>query len=206
MAVFNKNSTPLYKVTILPKAQSLGHTALIPEKDELSQSKLKLEAAIEVALGGKAAEEVFLGKDLITTGCSSDLSNATRVAYQYVRAMAMKEDVSILSGKKSTFSDEQNFTLDVETNNMLLGSYGKVKRIMKEHEPQIHRIVEELIKKETLTASEFTALLEGKPLPDTSGDGDRRKKDLQQPETKAKEGDSKPNTLGVPGTGKITGV
>ena len=206
MAVLNKNSTPLYKVTILPKAQSLGHTALIPEKDELSQSKLKLEAAIEVALGGKAAEEVFLGKDLITTGCSSDLSNATRVAYQYVRAMGMKEEVSILSGKKSTFSEDQNFALDVETNNMLLGSYGKVKRIMKEHEPQIHRIVEELIKKETLTASEFTALLEGRSVSEAAGGSTHRKKGQQQPETQTKENASKPTTLGVPGTGKITGV
>ena len=46
---------------------------MVPEKDMLTQTKKNIEAAIDVALGGRAAEELFLGEDLVTTGCSSDL-------------------------------------------------------------------------------------------------------------------------------------
>ena len=166
MAVLNKNSVPLYKVTVLPKAHSLGHTALIPEKDEMSRTKKQMIASIEVALGGKVAEEVFLGKEKVTTGCSSDLQNATRVAYAYVRSMGMNEDVSVLSGNKKSFSDELNYTLDKEANKLLQDSYSRVRNIMEANTDAIHRIVKELIEKETLSAEEFKVILEKKPTDD----------------------------------------
>jgi len=159
MSVLNKNSTPLYKVTILPKAHSLGHTAFIPEKDELSHTKKQLLARIEVALGGKAAEEIFLGEGKVTTGCSSDLDSATRVAYFYVRNMGMTEDLSVLSGNKGTFSDDHNYALDVEANRLIQESYKRVKTIMLENQEAIHRISKRLIEKETLGAEEFKELL-----------------------------------------------
>lgn len=165
MAVLNKNSMPLYKVTVLPKAHSLGHTAMIPEKDELSHTKKQLIASIEVALGGKVAEEVFLGPDRVTTGCSSDLQNATSVAYTYVRGMGMSEDVSVLSGQKKSFSDDLNYKVDTEANKLLNESYQRVKSIMLNNQEAIHRIVRELIKKETLSADEFKALLEDRMTP-----------------------------------------
>lgn len=164
MAVLNKNSVPLYKVTVLPKAHSLGHTALIPEKDEISTTKKQMIASIEVALGGKVAEEVFLGKDKVTTGCSSDLQNATRVAYSYVRGIGMSEDVSVLSGQKKSFSDELNYKLDKEANKLLAESYERVRNVMIANSEAIHKIVKELIVKETLSAKEFENILEGKDL------------------------------------------
>lgn len=176
MAVLNKNSVPLYKVTVLPKAHSLGHTALIPEKDEMSQTKKQMIASIEVALGGKVAEEVFLGKDKVTTGCSSDLQNATRVAYAYVRSMGMSEDVSVLSGQKKAFSDEINYTLDKEANKLLHDSYDRVKKAMVTNSDVIHRIVKELIVKETLSAEEFRTILEGKDIEEST----KKRKSMQK--------------------------
>lgn len=165
MAMLNKNSMPLYKVTVLPKAHSLGHTAMIPEKDVLSHTKKQMIASIEVALGGKVAEEVFLGANRVTTGCSSDLQNATKVAYHYVRDMGMSENVSVLSGQKKSFSDDLNYKVDNEANKLLNDSYQRVKSVMLNNQEAIHRIVNELIKKETLSAAEFKALLEGLNLP-----------------------------------------
>lgn len=86
------------------------------EKDELNYSKKKLVASIEVALGGRAAEELFLGPGLVTTGCSSDLESATRTAFLYVRDMGMLEDLSLLSAKKEAFSDRHNALLDAQAN------------------------------------------------------------------------------------------
>lgn len=162
MSVLNKHATPLYKVTVLPKSGSLGHTAFIPDKDELSHTKKKLVATIEVALGGRAAEEVFLGPQSITSGCSSDLQKATQIAYVYVRSMGMSEGVSVLSGDKKAFSDEQNFLLDSEANRLVQESYERVKGAMLEHRMAIERLVDELVKKETLSSEEFRAILEGR--------------------------------------------
>ena len=64
-AIFREGASNLYKVTILPSGQSLGHTSYVPDKENLNLNKMNILANIEVALGGRAAEELFLGKDNI---------------------------------------------------------------------------------------------------------------------------------------------
>jgi ATP-dependent metalloprotease len=70
---------------------------MIPETDRLNYTKKSMIANIDVAMGGRAAEELFLGNDEITTGCSSDLSKATEIAYQYVKTLGMMEEYSLIS-------------------------------------------------------------------------------------------------------------
>jgi ATP-dependent Zn protease len=85
----------------------------------------------------------------------------------YVRSMGMSEGVSVLSGDKKAFSDQQNFALDCEANRLVQESYGRVKRVMLENREAIIRLVDELVKKETLSSEEFRAILEGRdPKPD----------------------------------------
>lgn len=60
-------------MTIIPRGQSLGHTAFIPEKEGYYVSKAQLLARIDVAMGGRAAEELIFGPDKITAGAASDL-------------------------------------------------------------------------------------------------------------------------------------
>jgi ATP-dependent metalloprotease len=70
---------------------------MIPETDKLNYTKKGLLASIDVAMGGRAAEEIFFGNDEITTGCSSDLSKATQLAYQYVKHLGMDEELTLIS-------------------------------------------------------------------------------------------------------------
>lgn len=132
----------------------MGHTALVPE-DELSTNKKKLVGLIDVALGGRASEEVFLGYDQVSTGCSSDLDKATNVAYQYVRSLAMNDDVSLISSDKKNLSDQFNFKIDMEVQNILKKSMEKVKQELLKHKGLVNIIVDELIEKETLSNEEF---------------------------------------------------
>ena len=68
------NSRKLYKATIVSRGSSLGATFMVPdESDEISMTKEKLLAQIDVAMGGHCAEELFIGSGNVTTGCSSDL-------------------------------------------------------------------------------------------------------------------------------------
>jgi len=94
-------SLPLHKCTILPRGPSLGHTAFLPDKDLHNTTKQQMLASIDGLLGGRQAEEMIYGTDEITTGCSSDLQQATKAAYSYVRNFGMGEDI-MLSGEKNS--------------------------------------------------------------------------------------------------------
>lgn len=71
---FTESANKLYKATIVARGGSLGATFMVPsESDSLAMNKEKVLAQIDVAMGGHVAEELFIGKDKVTTGCGSDL-------------------------------------------------------------------------------------------------------------------------------------
>ncbi|VDK52520.1 unnamed protein product, partial [Cylicostephanus goldi] len=94
VSLYTKHSTPLHKVTIIPRGQSLGHTATLPEKDEYQMTKGQLLAALDVMMGGRVAEELVFGEDMVTTGAADDLKKATMLAIQMVKAFGMSDKVS----------------------------------------------------------------------------------------------------------------
>jgi ATP-dependent metalloprotease len=76
---------------------------------------------IDVALGGRAAEEIFMGKDLISSGCSNDLAKATELAYMYIKQLGMDESVSLISsgnGKIKT-SEKYDYMVDMQVKKLL---------------------------------------------------------------------------------------
>lgn len=85
MALRTPGATQLHKVTVMPRGRALGITFQLPEADKDSYSRKEMTAFIDVALGGRAAEELIYGKDDTTTGCSSDLERATQVAGSMVK-------------------------------------------------------------------------------------------------------------------------
>jgi ATP-dependent metalloprotease len=95
VAYYTKESMPLHKVTIMPRGESLGHTAYIPEKERYQETRAQLLASMDTALGGRAAEELIFGVDKITTGASSDLQQATMIASRMVRDWGMSEKVGL---------------------------------------------------------------------------------------------------------------
>lgn len=68
---YTKAANPMYKVTIMPRGETLGVTYYMPEMDKVSMAKKEMLAHIDVAMGGKVAEEIIYGEDSVTTGCSS---------------------------------------------------------------------------------------------------------------------------------------
>lgn len=82
VAHYTPGAHPLHKVTIIPRGSvgSLGHTAYIPEKERYHVSKAQLLAMMDVAMGGRAAEELIFGADKVTSGASSDLKVRSQLA------------------------------------------------------------------------------------------------------------------------------
>jgi ATP-dependent metalloprotease len=73
-------------------------TSLVPAVDQhLSQTRRNLLASIDVLMGGRAAEEIFLGDKEVTSGCEKDLEKATNIAYNLVMRFGFNEDLSLLS-------------------------------------------------------------------------------------------------------------
>lgn len=94
VAYYTKDSHPLHKVTIIPRGSSLGHTASIPEKEAYHVTKSQMLATMDTLMGGRVAEELIFGPEKITTGASSDLKKATRMATNMVKDWGMSEKVS----------------------------------------------------------------------------------------------------------------
>ena len=75
---------PIHKATIIPRGNALGMVAQLPEKDETSISRMQLLARLDVAMGGRVAEELIFGTDQVTTGARTDLQHATALARHMV--------------------------------------------------------------------------------------------------------------------------
>ena len=95
VGLLTPHADPVTKVTIVPRGQALGVTQSTPLDDRYNYSKEYLQARIQMALGGRAAEEVALGT--ITTGAENDLQMVTGIARQMVMRWGMSEKVGTVS-------------------------------------------------------------------------------------------------------------
>ena len=84
VALLTEGARPVHKATIVPRGQALGMVMQLPEKDELNSTRKQLLAMLDVTMGGRVAEELIFGADQVTTGASSDLRQATRLAREMI--------------------------------------------------------------------------------------------------------------------------
>ena len=104
---YSKDCYPLHKVTIGFKGQSGGHSAFVPHKDQRHQTKSQLYAMIDMAMGGRVAEEIALGKEKFTGGARSDLQKATNIAEVMVQQLGMSDRVGLRVYDNRTLSEGQ---------------------------------------------------------------------------------------------------
>ena len=105
------------------------------------------------------AEELKFGNDFITTGCSSDLDRATKLAFAYVRDFAMNESTNLISAKKKDMSEEFSFKIDQEVQKILKESLDRTRNLLSQNMDKLNMLGEELVKKETMDAQEVRTLL-----------------------------------------------
>ncbi|WVQ86267.1 hypothetical protein IAT38_008435 [Cryptococcus sp. DSM 104549] len=167
VALHTPGAMPLHKVTIMPRGQALGITFQLPEQDKDSFTRREYNAMIDVALGGRAAEEMIYGRDDTTSGCSSDLQRATDVATRMIRSYGFSDKVGLvahgddesvyLSGKKK---DE----IESEIRSFLDQGMDRTVNLLKTHEHELHRLAEALLEYETLSLDEVKQVLAGNKL------------------------------------------
>jgi len=97
IAYYTPNTDPIHKATIIPRGQALGMVMRLPESDRFSESRNHLLGIIKVCMGGRIAEELIFGYDNVTTGASSDIRTATKIARAMVTECGLSDRLWISS-------------------------------------------------------------------------------------------------------------
>ena len=167
-----KNTTPVQKITIVPHTQgALGYTLHLPEEDKNLQTRDELLAEIATYMGGRAAEEVVL--HTMTNGAAQDIQQATSLARNMVALYGMSDKFGMmaLASRRNQYLDggygidcAQDTAADIDKDVMsiLHSAYEKAVNIIQENREDMDKVVDYLLKKETITGEEMMAILEGR--------------------------------------------
>ncbi|CAK5055988.1 unnamed protein product [Meloidogyne enterolobii] len=169
VGIFTKHSDPIHKVTITPRGESLGLTAHLPEKDHLQYTKSQLLAKLDVLMGGRVAEELIFGEDMVTTGAASDMRKASEIAERLVKTYGMSEHVGLRDFTSNeeeglSFGPETNNAIDEEIKRLLKESYERAKQLLIKYKTEHHLLAEGLLEYETLTKQEVERVIKGEKL------------------------------------------
>ena len=170
VAAKSKDMDPVYRISIIPRGGSLGHTSLPPEKDRYNETKTRLLSLITTMLGGRAAEEVVFNE--ITVGASSDIERATSLARKMVTEFGMSSLGPISFdghhgsyflakelGEGPLYSEETSAKIDKEIRETIDACYKNALKIIKENKKALDEVTQRLLEKETIDGTEFTEIL-----------------------------------------------
>ena len=163
------NTDPVHKVSIVSRWGALWVTWFLPERDRLLTSKAKFLDELAVLYGGRAAEEIFFGKDNITTWASNDIERATNIARAMVMKYGMFEDIGAenfqweaiswnhlwAQWEKAFISDETVKQIDNKVKEVLKNAYNTAIKLIKDNKKLHEEISKDLLEKEEITKEEF---------------------------------------------------
>jgi len=192
------NADPVHKVTIIPRGMALGVTQQLPEGDRHNYSQEYLLGQIAILMGGRIAEETFLGS--ITTGASNDIERATELARAMVCEYGMSEMGPLTFGKKEEqiflgreiaqhrdFSEDTAIKIDHQVKKIVTAQFERAKAIIEENRETMIRLAECLLERESLDGVEIRRIVAGLPLdenPPVSDGSDQDRPQLKEPTAK----------------------
>ena len=173
VALNEKVSDPIHKATIIPRGRALGMVMRLPERDQLSVTREKMYSDIAVAMGGRIAEELIFGHDKVTSGASSDIDMATKMAKNMVTKYGMsavlgplaygENEEEVFLGrsvtKQQNMSEETARKVDSEVKKIVETGYARAKQILTEKIDDLHKLAKALLVYETLTGDEIRDLI-----------------------------------------------
>ena len=189
------NADPVHKVTIIPRGMALGLTQQLPEGDRHNYSEEYLLGQIAILMGGRIAEESFLGS--ITTGASNDIERATELARAMVCEYGMSEMGPLTFGKKEEqiflgreiaqhrdFSEDTAIKIDEQVKKIVTAQYQRARNIIEENRDVMIRLSECLLERESLDAVEIRRIVAGLPLDEQAPVADPGGNDEDRPQLK----------------------
>ena len=173
VALNEKVSDPIHKATIIPRGRALGMVMRLPERDQLSVTREKMYSDIAVAMGGRIAEEIIFGHDKVTSGASSDIDMATKMARNMVTRYGMSKELGPLAygeneeevflgrsvTRQQNMSEETAKKVDSEVKKIVEAGYDRAKKVLTEKIDDLHKLAKALLVYETLTGDEIRDLM-----------------------------------------------
>ena len=172
---------PVYKVSIIPRGRALGVTMYLPEEDKVSYSRRYLIGRVASMYGGRIAEEMFYGKDGVSTGASNDIQQATQMVRNMVTKWGLSEKLGpLLYGEeegevflgKSQGSHHQGVSgataniIDQEVRDIIDHCYSTAEKLLEENRDKLELMKDALMEYETIDAPQIDDIMEGrKPQP-----------------------------------------
>lgn len=168
---FCKTQDPVHQISIIPRGTAGGYTLSLPSEDRSYRSRSEMREDIQVCLGGRIAEDLIIGD--ISTGASSDIKRATKVANSMVTKYGMsatlgpiaynsdKEEVFIGRdmGQVKNYSEKIAAEIDAEVKKIISDCYNEAERILKENVEKLHKVAKTLFVKEKMGEDEFNQIM-----------------------------------------------
>lgn len=196
---YAENADMVHKVTIVPRGRAGGYVMMLPKEgeDRMMQTKNELLDKITGLLGGRVAEELFIGE--IGTGAYSDFQKATGIVRRMIMEYGMSDKLGPMQfgssqgqvflgrdiGHEQNYSDAIAYEIDQEMQSFIRTCYDRARAILTEHADQMHLVAKTLLEKETLDKDEIIELLEKGKL--SAGGFDEDVKVNIQPQSKENE-------------------
>ena len=169
------HTDPVHKATIIPRGRALGMVMQLPERDKLSFSYRQMMSRLAVMMGGRVAEELIFGKDAITSGASSDIEQATRLARAMVTRWGFSDELGTVAygenqeevflghsvSRTQNVSEATAQTIDKEVRRLVEWGNAEATRILTERRADLEVLAQGLLEFETLSGEEIKTLLEG---------------------------------------------
>ena len=166
-------------ITIIPRGQSLGSTWSLPSADTSNMTRNEMYEEIVVLLGGRAAEELFIGD--ISVGASNDIDRATKLAKDMVARYGMCEKLGTVSylddgevfigrdyQNTKSYSEKYAAAIDDEVKNLIDKAYDHCRKLLSDNADKMNALCDYLLEHESMTGEQFAAFMEDKPLGEAS--------------------------------------
>ena len=174
VAINVKMADPVHKATIVPRGQALGMVMQLPEGDRYSLKYQQMIDTIAIMAGGRVAEELIFGKANITSGASSDIRQATKLARRMVTQWGFSDVLGTVSygdneqevflghsvARSQNVSEETARIIDAEVKRLVTDGWNEARKILKRKSGDLEKLAQALLEYETLSGDEIRDLLE----------------------------------------------
>jgi cell division protease FtsH len=171
------NTDPVHKATIIPRGRALGMVMQLPERDKLSMSYEQMTSRLAILFGGRVAEELIFGKEHVTSGASSDISQATKLARAMVTKWGFSDKLGVVEygenqdevflghsvARSQNVSEATSEIIDAEVKRLTQQGFDEARRILTERIEDLHALAKAMLEYETLSGDEIVDILKGIP-------------------------------------------
>ena len=176
VAITVPSSHPVHKATIIPRGRALGMVMQLPERDQISMSYEEMTSRLAVMMAGRVAEELTFGKKNVTSGASSDIDQATKLARAMVTQWGFSDKLGKVAygenqqevflghsvAQTKNVSEETAQIIDEEVRRLIDDGWKEAKRILTKRKKDLEALAQGLLEFETLTGQEIDDLMDGK--------------------------------------------